>query len=150
MLRLAVLNTETILQTTTDTREGEGGGRPAEASKVPEGDYKNTALTAAAILSGISKEVADESSPLGPLKAVLRTTAAIYGCHQETVGVKKIEHLLSRVVSLEERFYSRPDGVEEQRRRRELIRYVAIPPSGSMLSYFQRVRSHRRTTTVSV
>ncbi|KAF9642792.1 hypothetical protein BDM02DRAFT_1875568 [Thelephora ganbajun] len=109
-------------QTTTDTREGEGGGRPAEASKVPEGDYKNTALTAATILSGISKEVADESGPLGPLKAVLRTVAAVYAYHQETVGIGKIEYLLSRVVALEERFYSRPDGVEEQRRRRELIR----------------------------
>ena len=38
----------------------------------------------------------------------------------------RIENLLSRVVSLEERFNSRPSDVADQRRRDELIRYVTI------------------------
>ncbi|KAF9646613.1 WD40 repeat-like protein [Thelephora ganbajun] len=105
----------------TDTREGGGGGKLAEASKVPKGDYKNTALISAAVLSDILKEAADESSPLGPLKAVLRTIAAAYPTYQETVTIGKIEYLLSCVVALEERFDSRPDGVEELRRRGKLI-----------------------------
>ncbi|KAF9642942.1 hypothetical protein BDM02DRAFT_3124013 [Thelephora ganbajun] len=107
----------------TDTGEGKGKGKLAEASKVPEGDYKNTALRAATILSDVPKEAADESGPLGPLKAVLRTIAAVYYADdQETVAIGKIENLLSRIVVLEERFYSRPDDVEEQRCRSKLIR----------------------------
>ena len=38
----------------------------------------------------------------------------------------RIENLLSRVVSLEERFNSRPSDVADQRRRDELIRYVTV------------------------
>ncbi|KAF9646645.1 hypothetical protein BDM02DRAFT_3188688 [Thelephora ganbajun] len=109
-------------ENTTDTGEGQWGGRPAEASKVPEGDYKNTALMAPAILSHVPKEAADESSPLGPLKAVLRTIGVGCANNQETVAIRKIEYLLSRIVALEERFDSRPDGVEELRRRGRLIR----------------------------
>ncbi|KAF9642335.1 hypothetical protein BDM02DRAFT_2327599 [Thelephora ganbajun] len=120
----------------TDTGEGEGGGKLADASKVPEGDYKNTAVRAATILSDVPKDAADESGPLGSLKAVLRTIATVYANHQETVAIGKIEYLLSRVVALEEHFYSRPDDVEEQRHRDKLIRYVIIPLSDSMLSSF--------------
>ena len=39
---------------------------------------------------------------------------------------KRIENLLSRVVSLEECFNSRPSDVADQRRRDDLIRYVTI------------------------
>ena len=38
----------------------------------------------------------------------------------------RIENLLSRVVSLEERLNSRPSDVADQRRREELIRYVIV------------------------
>jgi len=38
----------------------------------------------------------------------------------------KIEDLISRVIELEELFATRPGDVEEQRRRRKLIRYVSI------------------------
>ncbi|KAF9645712.1 hypothetical protein BDM02DRAFT_3203014 [Thelephora ganbajun] len=105
-----------------DTGEGEGGGKLAGASKVPEGGYKNTALAAPVILSDVPREVVDESGPLGPLKAVLRTIAAIYVNNQETIAIGKIEYLLSRVVALEERFGSRPGNVEEQRRREKAKR----------------------------
>ncbi|KAF9642315.1 hypothetical protein BDM02DRAFT_2348566 [Thelephora ganbajun] len=106
---------------TADTREG--GGRLAEASNVPQGDYMNTAPRAPAILSDVPKETADESGPLGPLKAVLRIIAVVYYANdQETTAIGKIEYLLSRVVALEERFYSRPDDVAEQRCRDKLIR----------------------------
>ncbi|KAF9644128.1 hypothetical protein BDM02DRAFT_3190897 [Thelephora ganbajun] len=101
----------------TDTREGEGGGKLADASKVPEGDYKNMALRAATTVSG-----ADESGPLGPLKAFLKTIAAVYTDRQETVTVGKIGYILSRIVALKEHFYSRPGDVEEQRHRDKLIR----------------------------
>ena len=43
-----------------------------------------------------------------------------------TIG-NKIEGLLSRVVALEARFATPPGEVEEQRRRRELIRYAVLP-----------------------
>ena len=46
---------------------------------------------------------------------------------QGTIVGNKIENLLSRVVALEARFGTLPDDVEEQRRRRELIRYVVLP-----------------------
>ncbi|KAF9642638.1 WD40 repeat-like protein [Thelephora ganbajun] len=107
----------------TDTGEGESGVKPAGVSKVPERGYKNTALRATTTLSGISKETADESGPLGPLKAVLRIIAVVYYANdQETTAIGKIEYLLSRVVALEERFYSHPDDVVEQRHRGKLIR----------------------------
>ncbi|KAF9646626.1 hypothetical protein BDM02DRAFT_3188677 [Thelephora ganbajun] len=64
-----------------DTVEGEGGGGLAEVLKVPESEYENTALTATTILS-VTKEAADESGPLGPLKAVLRTLVAVHANHQ--------------------------------------------------------------------
>ncbi|KAF9646358.1 hypothetical protein BDM02DRAFT_3188908 [Thelephora ganbajun] len=115
-----------IRENPTDTGERQEGGRLAEASKVPDGGYKNTALMAPAILSDVPKEAADEHSPLGPLKAVLRTIlrtiTAGHANYQETVAIGKIEYLLSRIVSLEERFDSRPDDVEELRRRGKLIR----------------------------
>ncbi|KAF9645835.1 hypothetical protein BDM02DRAFT_395499 [Thelephora ganbajun] len=83
----------------------------------------DTALGAPAILSDVPKEATDESGPLGPLKAVLRAIAVVYYANdQETTAIGKIEYLLSRVVALEERFYSRPDDVAEQRRRDKLIR----------------------------
>ncbi|KAF9643297.1 hypothetical protein BDM02DRAFT_3176086, partial [Thelephora ganbajun] len=105
----------------TDIREG--GGKLAEAPKVPQGDYMNAALRAPAILSDAPKEAADESGPLGPLKAVLRTIAVVYYANdQETAAIGKIEYLLSCVVVLEEHFYSRPRDVGEQRRRDKLIR----------------------------
>ncbi|KAF9643731.1 hypothetical protein BDM02DRAFT_3191288 [Thelephora ganbajun] len=105
----------------TDTGERDGKSKLAEASKVQEREYENTALTTTTILS-IPKGAAHESSPLGPLKAVLRTIAAGYANHQETVGIgNKIEVLLSRIVALEARFHSRPEDVEEQRHRSELI-----------------------------
>ena len=46
---------------------------------------------------------------------------------QETVTVRNIEGLLSHVVALEELFGKRPNDVEEQRWRNELIRYATIP-----------------------
>ncbi|KAF9644990.1 hypothetical protein BDM02DRAFT_3121009 [Thelephora ganbajun] len=112
-----------VRETTTDTREGEGRGKLVEASRVPERGYKNTVLTAATTLFDVPMAVADEFGPLGSLKAVLGTIPAVYANHQGTVVIgNKIEDLLSRIVALEERFYSRPDDVEEQRRRRGLIR----------------------------
>ncbi|KAF9646631.1 hypothetical protein BDM02DRAFT_2987132 [Thelephora ganbajun] len=97
-----------------DIREGEGG--------VPEREYENTALTTTTTILSVPKEAPHESSPLGPLKAVLRTLAAVHANHQETIGIgNKVEGLLSRIVGLEERFYSRPDDVEEQRRRSQLL-----------------------------
>ncbi|KAF9644548.1 hypothetical protein BDM02DRAFT_3190497 [Thelephora ganbajun] len=106
----------------TDTIEEGGRGGQAEVSKVPEREYENTALTTTTTLS-VPKEPAGESGPLGPLRAVLRTIAAVYADHQETVSIgNRLEVLLSRIVTLEERFYSRPDDVEEQRRRDNLIR----------------------------
>ncbi|KAF9646646.1 YVTN repeat-like/Quino protein amine dehydrogenase [Thelephora ganbajun] len=105
-----------------DTGEGEGKSRLAEALNVLEREYENTALTTTTILS-VPKEAANESSPLGPLKAIIRTIAAGYANHQGTIAIgNKVEVLLSRIVALEERFDSRPDGVEELRRRDRLIR----------------------------
>ncbi|KAF9645838.1 hypothetical protein BDM02DRAFT_3172605, partial [Thelephora ganbajun] len=81
------------------------------------------ALMAATVLSDVPKEAANESSPLGSLKAVLKTIAVVYAHHQETVAIgNRTENLLSRIVALEERFYSPPGDVEEQRRRSKLIR----------------------------
>ncbi|KAF9643640.1 hypothetical protein BDM02DRAFT_3272924 [Thelephora ganbajun] len=106
----------------TDTIEGGSGGGQARVSEVPEREYENTALTTTTTLS-VPKEPPGESGPLGPLKGVLRTIAAVYADHQETVAIgNKVEVLLSRIVTLEEHFYSRPDDVEEQRRRDKLIR----------------------------
>ena len=61
----------------------------------------------------------------------------------------KIEDLLSRIVALEQRFDSRTDDVAERRRRDDLRRCVIIPPLYVVLSSFQQVRTHRRTTAVS-
>ncbi|KAF9642557.1 hypothetical protein BDM02DRAFT_3133008 [Thelephora ganbajun] len=119
-LRLMVLKIEEILQERTQLtpeRENAEADQPRRRRR----EYENTALTTTAILS-VPKEPAGESSPLGPLKAVLRTIAAVHANHQETVAIgNKIEVLLSCIVALEERFDSRPGDVEEQRRRRELI-----------------------------
>ncbi|KAF9646638.1 hypothetical protein BDM02DRAFT_2989282 [Thelephora ganbajun] len=120
----------------TDTREGEGGGRPAETSKVPEREYENTTLTSTTILS-VPKEAPHESSPLEPLRAALRTLATVHANHQEAIAIgNKTEVLLSRIVALEERFDSCPDGVEELRRRDRLIRYAGIMHSDLALSPF--------------
>ncbi|KAF9643724.1 hypothetical protein BDM02DRAFT_1359055 [Thelephora ganbajun] len=73
-------------ENSTDIREGEG--------RVPEREYENTALTTTTILS-VPKEAVHESSPLGPLKAVLGTIAVGYATHQETVAIgNKIQALL--------------------------------------------------------
>ncbi|KAF9642448.1 hypothetical protein BDM02DRAFT_2236958 [Thelephora ganbajun] len=64
-----------------DTGEGKGEGRSAETSKVPERECENTTLTTTTALS-VPKEPPGEPSPLGPLKAVLRTIAAVYAPHQ--------------------------------------------------------------------
>lgn len=61
-----------------------------------------------------------------------------------TIGIE-VEHLLSRVVVLEERFDSRPDDVAEQRRRDELIRYVVVPRFDLVLNSFQKVWTCRGT-----
>ena len=68
---------------------------------------------------------------------------------QGTVAGNKIEGLLSRTVALEQCFDSRPDDVQEQRRRDELRRCVVIPPLYLVLIAFQQVRAYRRTTAVS-
>ena len=69
---------------------------------------------------------------------------------QGTIAVgNRIEDLLSRIVALEECFDSRPDNVEEHRRRDELRWCVIIPPLHLVLSSFQQVWTHRRTTAVS-
>ncbi|KAF9643540.1 hypothetical protein BDM02DRAFT_1414393 [Thelephora ganbajun] len=107
----------------TDTGEGEGGRKLAEASKVPEREYKDTALRTATILPDVPKEATGGFSPLDSLKVVLRTIAAVYANNQETIAIgNRTENLLSRIVALEEHFYSRPDDVEEQRRRDKVIR----------------------------
>ncbi|KAF9642837.1 hypothetical protein BDM02DRAFT_3192612 [Thelephora ganbajun] len=99
------------------------GNSLAEVAKVPEREHKNTALMGGTILSDVPREAAGGSGPLGSLKAVLRTIAAVHVDHQETVSTgNRVESLLSRIVALEEHFYSRPDDVEEQRRRDKLIR----------------------------
>ena len=48
----------------------------------------------------------------------------------------RIKNLLYHVVTLEERFNSRPSDVADQRHRDELIRYVAIPPLLLALTLF--------------
>ncbi|KAF9644367.1 hypothetical protein BDM02DRAFT_986058 [Thelephora ganbajun] len=80
-------------ENTADTGEGGGGGELVEASKVSEREYKNMVLTATTTLSGLPRGAADGFSPLGPLKAVLRTAAAVYANNQETVAIGKIESL---------------------------------------------------------
>jgi len=63
---------------------------------------------------------------------------------QETLVVRdKIEDLLSRVAALEADFATLPGDVDEQRRRRELIRYVILSLWGSTLTSFQRAQGHR-------
>ncbi|KAF9642677.1 hypothetical protein BDM02DRAFT_3192825 [Thelephora ganbajun] len=105
----------------TDTGEEEGGGKLAETSK--EGEYKDTALRAATILPDVPKEAA---GGFGSLKAVLRVIA-VHANNQGTIAIGNgIETLLSRIVALEELFYSRPGDVEEQRRRDKLIRTAAV------------------------
>jgi hypothetical protein len=48
---------------------------------------------------------------------------------QETATIgDNIEHLLSCIVALETHFATSPGDVKELRRRRDLIRYVVIPP----------------------
>ena len=68
---------------------------------------------------------------------------------QGTAAVgNKIEDLLSRIVTLEARFATRPDDVAEQRRRSDLIWYVVIAPLNTMLRSFQQAQGHRRTVAV--
>ena len=110
---------------------------------VAEGDCKGTSL-------GV---VGEATKRFGPLKAVLGVIPAFYAngevrqqplldspltnTLQESVTVgNKIEILLSHVIALEECFDSRPGDVAEQRRRDELIRYVAVPPLNLDLSTF--------------
>ncbi|KAF9643962.1 hypothetical protein BDM02DRAFT_3263813, partial [Thelephora ganbajun] len=124
-----------------DAGEEEGGGRLAETSKVSERDDKNTTLRAATILSDVPKEVAHQSGPLGPLKAVLKTIATVHADHQETIGIgNKIGVPLSRVVALEERFNLRPDDVEELRRRDKLICKFGLI-EGQLRSLSERTKS---------
>jgi hypothetical protein len=66
---------------------------------------------------------------------------------QETIIVRSIEDLLSRITVLEATFAERPGDVEEQRRRSDLIRYaVILPPLDWELTSLQQVRKHRGTT----
>ena len=85
-----------------------------------------------------------EREKFGPLKAVLGSIPTLYANHevrlnsppklllsrtrlQKAIAVnKRIENLLSRVVSLEECFNSLPIDETDQRRRFESIRYVAV------------------------
>jgi len=50
----------------------------------------------------------------------------------------KIEDLISRVAALEADLSTLPGDVDEQRRRRELIRYVALLLWDSTLTPFQQ------------
>ena len=91
-----------------------------------------------------------------PLIAVLRDICTVYTDHRVPVPVSarapipvKTEDLISRVAVLDELFATRPGGVEEQRRRLELIgchdsflRLDAEP--------FQQVQGHRRAVSVPV
>ncbi|KAF9645513.1 hypothetical protein BDM02DRAFT_3189660 [Thelephora ganbajun] len=113
-------------------------------SRVVERTRKGMTLGAAAIHVNVSK------GPAGGfdlLKAVLGAISAVYTNYKETAAVRnKIEDLLSRIVALEEHFYSRPDDVEEQRRRSELIRHVVIPPSDSTTKRFPGSSKNIRET----
>ena len=80
------------------------------------------------VLSEPSSGLSPQSLPVSryaynPLPIDLRQSHV-----QETVTVRhKIESLLPRIIALEARFGSRPDDVEDQRRRRELIKYASMP-----------------------
>ena len=68
---------------------------------------------------------------------------------QESVAVEnKIGGILSRVVSLEEHFNSRPSDVAEQRRRDDLIWYAMTPPLHCALTFLKRAQAHRRSTAI--
>ena len=54
----------------------------------------------------------------------------------------KVEDLISRVATLEADFATLPGGVDEQRRRRELIRYVVLPLWGSVLTSFEQAQGY--------
>lgn len=80
----------------------------------------------------------------GPLRAVLETISSVpvdpkvctypstpnpslTRSAQETIAVrKKIENLLQHITTLEERFATCPDGVQDLRRRQEIIEYVTV------------------------
>ena len=62
----------------------------------------------------------------------------------------KIENLISRVATLEADFATLPGGVDEQRRRRELIWCVVLPLWSSVLTSFQQTQGHRGEITVSL
>jgi len=47
---------------------------------------------------------------------------------QETLAVRGVEGLLSRIAALAALFAERPGDVEEQRRRKDLIRYAIVSP----------------------
>ena len=55
----------------------------------------------------------------------------------------KTEDLLSRVATLEPDFATLPGGVDEQRRRHQLIRYVVLPLWSSILTSLQQAQGHR-------
>ena len=63
---------------------------------------------------------------------------------QEVVAVRnKIENLLYYVTTLDERFMmTQPDGVEDQRKRQELIEYAITFPRGPVLSSSQKAQWH--------
>lgn len=95
----------------------------------------------------------------GPLEAALEAVSAVYTNDkvrsqtptqdpslttyaQEWVTVRRIEGLLSRIAALEALFATSPGSVEEQRRRKELIRYAHVPPLDLALSVLQHIRGH--------
>ena len=92
--------------------------------------------------------------PSRPSPRLLLTRRLVYSpllriflrqCHvQEVVAVRnRIENLLYYVTALDESFtVTEPDGVEDQRKRQELIEYAITFPRGPVLSSSQKAPGH--------
>ena len=60
----------------------------------------------------------------------------------------KIQDLVSRLATLEERFDSKPFDVEEQRCRNDVIQYAFVSLSYLILSFSQKAGGYRTTTAI--
>jgi hypothetical protein len=111
---------------------------------------------------------AEDVERFGPLKVILRSIPAAFANRRvrsqspaqnsltdrhfqgAVVVGNKVENLLFRVVALEERFDSCPNDIAEQRRRDDLIGYVATSRLSPMLKFLQQVEASRDSTPVVV
>lgn len=107
-----------------------------------------------ALEGALPQSTTEVTERFGPLKTVLQTIPVVFANREvcteppaydppltttsqgSIVLGNKIEDLLTRIVTLEERFDSHPNDVEEQRGRYKLIQYAAIHSSCSALTSF--------------